>query len=645
MSLPWTTDVQAAWTRSQAVGARSQTLARGLAVAAVVLLWALMRPYPGIEFDARIYVGRALANLHPDSIGRELAFVHDGQSGFSVFSRIMTPAAALLGPGAGAMAMTIVGLALWLGAAAFLLSRFHRGALLWAGLVCVAAFPPAYGGFAMFEWGEAIATPRIFAEAAGLAALGFLVSGGWLAALALAAVAAAFHPLMALPMAGVGLLWLGLRDRRWLLLPAAGALAVLAAAAAGVPMAARLLAPIDQEWLRIIADRSPQVLPGHWPVSAWGLPICQAATLLLAANVSSEPLRRLLAASLLVAAAGTLAGLIWPSVLIAQLQLWRAQWLMSYLAAALFAACATGLWGRGDKGRLALIFLAAAWLGRENPLFAAFACAAAGALRFGWPRSELPPSVMRLAILLFAVFAAVVLIGQIGVVGRGFAGLPAEYWLSVSTWQRTALFSLPFGAAAVAAATGVLRLDGPRMRAAAMLGVALLAAMLALTWDDRREILRAKEAGAGAEVLRARLTDGAVFGLDSSGTTWLWTGRPEWWSQTQGSGVVFDRGLAIEWDRRLGVLIQAGLLTPADRRIYSERRATDPQVTARGLDVLCRTRDAPRWVIAPAGRTDAGLARRAALTWRSPAPEHQRAAHGIAVAQDFVVFDCRTFSS
>jgi hypothetical protein len=45
----------------------------------------LSRPYPGIVQDAYIYMGRALADLDPDGIGRDLMFVHDGQFGFSLF--------------------------------------------------------------------------------------------------------------------------------------------------------------------------------------------------------------------------------------------------------------------------------------------------------------------------------------------------------------------------------------------------------------------------------------------------------------------------------------------------------------------------------------------------------------------------------
>jgi hypothetical protein len=45
----------------------------------------LSRPYLGIVQDAYVYMGRALADLDPGGVGRDLMFVHDGQFGFTLF--------------------------------------------------------------------------------------------------------------------------------------------------------------------------------------------------------------------------------------------------------------------------------------------------------------------------------------------------------------------------------------------------------------------------------------------------------------------------------------------------------------------------------------------------------------------------------
>src|SRR6516165_9919177 len=57
----------------------------------------LSRPYPGIVQDAYIYMGRALADLDPDGVGRDLMFVHDGQFGFSLFRYMSKAMVAMTG--------------------------------------------------------------------------------------------------------------------------------------------------------------------------------------------------------------------------------------------------------------------------------------------------------------------------------------------------------------------------------------------------------------------------------------------------------------------------------------------------------------------------------------------------------------------
>jgi hypothetical protein len=60
-------------------------------------IFLLSRPYQGIIQDAYIYMGRALADLDPNGVGRDLMFVHDGQFGFSLFRFAATAMTALSG--------------------------------------------------------------------------------------------------------------------------------------------------------------------------------------------------------------------------------------------------------------------------------------------------------------------------------------------------------------------------------------------------------------------------------------------------------------------------------------------------------------------------------------------------------------------
>ena len=65
--------------------------------------------------------------------------------------------------------------------------------------------------------------------------------------------------------------FLGLQDRRWVALVGLGTVALLGAAALGLPIAGRLFTPVDPVWMQIIAARSPD--PDHrwldWRVVDW----------------------------------------------------------------------------------------------------------------------------------------------------------------------------------------------------------------------------------------------------------------------------------------------------------------------------------------------------------------------------------------
>jgi hypothetical protein len=75
----------------------------------VLSVFFLSRPYPGIVQDAYIYMGRALADLDPNGIGRDLMFVNDGQFGFSLFRYLAKAMAAVLGLATAAKTLAFSG--------------------------------------------------------------------------------------------------------------------------------------------------------------------------------------------------------------------------------------------------------------------------------------------------------------------------------------------------------------------------------------------------------------------------------------------------------------------------------------------------------------------------------------------------------
>jgi len=150
------------------------------AVLTALTFFLLGRPYFGIRHDARIYVGRAEADLGRNGMAHDLMFAHDGQSRFSIFGALFRPMVEHLGSGTAAMLATGAGLAIWLAAVTALLSRFCRGAALWAGVVALGVFPGFYAG--VLAYAEPFITPRLFAEALVCLALALVVDRRWIAA-------------------------------------------------------------------------------------------------------------------------------------------------------------------------------------------------------------------------------------------------------------------------------------------------------------------------------------------------------------------------------------------------------------------------------------------------------------------------------
>ena len=582
------------------------------AVLTALTFFLLGRPYFGIRHDARIYVGRAEADLGRNGMAHDLMFAHDGQSQFSIFGALFRPIVEHLGSGTAAMAATGAGLAIWLAAVTVLLSRFCRGTALWAGVIALGVLPGFYAG--VLAYAEPFITPRLFAEALVCLALALVVDRRWIAAVAALVIAAGLHPIMTLPGVAVFGVMLVMQDRRWLALTAAGLAAALAAAFAGLPLVERLVTPIDPAWLTMLQQRSAYLFPSLWSEGSWLMLARQMLTLALAATLIAGRARQLAIAALIVGAGGVLVTALAPTLLVIQMQPWRGQWLVALLSTALLPFALAGLWKDGPGGRAAAALLAVAWGASDSAWLDAACPGLALAYRFIPQARNLSPLVARLAWLAaglaltrtaFVALAAGVVNGQT----VGFDNLITRMLLS----EGMAIMATALTVALV------VRCDFADRLAARVWAVALSALALAcaaLVWNAQDGWTRARDASAGAAALRAKLPQGEIFWLGGDGRSGPWTDRPEWWSVNEGASSVFDRTLAMEWARRHDLLVRAGL---ASRRVqmFESANSNRPTLSAAALDMVCRAPRGPVAVIAPLDRTTADVQPRAAGQWRS----------------------------
>lgn len=563
-------------------------------------LFLLLHPYRGIEGDARLYVGRALADLDPAGIGRDLMFVHDGQSRFSLFPALLRGLVGALGPAWAALAVSLAGLAAWFTAAVALAVRLG-GTGRWIVLAAVVVLPISYGHPGVFRLGAALAIPRTLAEAAILASLAAYTAGRSGLAGLFVLLGCLIHPIMGLAGVAVFALVLAAQDRRWWIALAALLLAGLGGAFLGLPLFDRLLQGLDPAFSAILRLRCAELFPSFWPGAAWGPVVMQAASIVVAGRLVPARIRHLLyaalGAGLLGVAVSVLFGDVWPSLLVVQLQPWRFLWLTAVMGAAAFGLCAAGLRGPGGD-RLILALLALGWFVADQIALATGAGAMAVVLHAALRRNRigLTPRLMWVAgglIVLAAVGPAILELAAFGwlVAHRG-EGARIDL-----TLIRNFALVLPLVAFA-----GLLWARASRnLPARIVLGAALVLALVAF-WDERTDTARRIEARVAPPGLVEAVAQrpGAVLWLDGEAQAWLLLGRPNWITNLQGASIVFSPDLAEVWADRMNRLVESGLASEGDRAPFhpaGPRRPDDPPPAA--LATLCAAPDAPAWIVVP----------------------------------------------
>ncbi|WP_400766282.1 hypothetical protein [Methylosinus sporium] len=614
-------------------------------LAACAAIFLLLRPYYGLEHDAVIYMGRGLADLDPQGVGRDIMFRYDGQSKFSVFSRLVDLLIPALGLATAAKALALTGCALWFAALAALASRLARGAALFALLLLAAAFDSSYGGFGVFHFAEPFATPRPFAEAFVLGALAALLAERRWVAIGFLLAAAAFHPIIAAPGFLVALLYEGMRDRRILVAALVAGAGALVAALAGAPLLERLTTRIDPQWAAIISLRSDYIFLSDWPASTWIAMLRQASTLLLAASLSPPPARRLLFCVIGAVGLGLSASFLLGDVLMrelaAQAQAWRALWLAAAFAPLALGLAAPALWRDGLQGRIALTLLVTSWILRAAPESAFLALVAALAW---WGRARwrhIPFASLERALFALCGLCAVIVFGAALWFAREYIRVaPSEDSVLSAVLRTGEPLYVPALFVGLAIAVDIWR---PRLRHA--LFVATVAAPLAgFCWSfDPSSLGPSLVRQAELEALMAEHPGEALW-VNEKLAPWVWLGRANWASPVQGSGIVFARELALVWRERTGLLHDLGWVADSALKPRTGDVIDFPPFTRSALERLCGRSDAPAWVIGATKAPEApGLDAR---FWRGPlrySPHVFGEAPEWVPIEHYAIFDCAAY--
>jgi hypothetical protein len=535
--------------------------ATGAMLLLIAALWLATRPYQGIVDDARFYMVEALREIQPDGFASDLYFHFGSQNKFTIFSKLYVPFVTWFGIAATGMGFTILGQFLWLGGL-INLARIvlrDRGVAL-VGVAAVVALPGTYPLFG-FGYGEHFVTPRLFTEALTLIALGLLLRRRTVWALAILVLSLAFHPLMALPGIALALLYLALERPLWWFAIIGASVAALGLAFTGVQPFATLRIAYDPQWLEIVRVRDWMCFVLEWPANAY---FRAAATVALAASalVLAEPRqRRFLACALIVGIGGIactlLGGDVANNVLIVQLQLWRAMWILT-LAANLYAAVIflrlralpgadlTRLAFGVGLGALVLTQFMAPMVYAAGPITVCACGLAVWQLKTGKP---LGPAA-RLACL------AALALGVVAIVILGFAYVVVMKAMIDSLSSTLTHFALALGVVGL-----MLLLEGKATAAASPglwpVAVSLVLAVVALFyWDARSPWTKFAEASPSPPAsLAAFLPDRAnVYWEGGLEVLWFRERRPNYYSCDQGTGALFFRGTALAYRARAETL-------------------------------------------------------------------------------------------
>ncbi|HUB63070.1 MAG TPA: hypothetical protein VL996_01230 [Methylocella sp.] len=591
--------------RSKTAFRAAVTLAKAdaLVPGIVFLVFVLSRPYWGIVQDAHIYMGRALADLDPNGVGRDLMYIHDGQFGFSLFRWAAAAMVKCFGLGTAAKTLTILAAFAWFFGIRAFARQFASGATVWVAVLFAVLLPNAYGAPYPLGFAELIAIPRPFSEALVFAALATLAANRDAISIAFIAAAALLHPIMA--MAGMGV-WLTVRcveDQRWVWLCALVGILLLVAGMQGLPLADRLFITINPSLRSLHEMRSPFLFPGLWPAESFPPLIVQATTLAIAAHVQQGRRRTILAAIMAVGLGGIVISAIFgdwlSSLLVVQAQLWRMAWLMAAVAAMALGVASVELWREGQNGRLVLAFLVLCW--SFNTQFAVAGPAAILALLLHFRAGRFAPAIKTPVVLATWILTiAVATIWKVRLLAyhwHFFMRAPAGQGNFELLLVRGYLV-LPLCMLAVYFAIAKPRLGWFLQGGVAAL---LLAAVFGL-WDHRPPLQRLVEENQRPPEFM-RLIDqrqGEVYWMDGQIEAWFILGRPQWASPLQGGPIIFSPVLAAEWRRRMQILMNLKLADQKSFTPWAAPASADvPRLSQDGVRRLCAQSDAPAFVIAP----------------------------------------------
>jgi hypothetical protein len=557
----------------------------------VLTVYAWAHPYSGVVHDARLYMGQALQRSGLADLAADPFFAFGSQDRFTVFSGLLGAVVPLFGVSWTALIATALGAAAFLMAAHLCVRSMAGTRAAWCATLIVAALPGRYSALGI-PLLEPYATPRSWACALVLATLIAALKRRHLVVVAALLGATLLHPLMAL----AGIAWIAvsfLAPRIVLTLGVAATVAMLGAAAVGVPVLDQLFVLIDDEWRSLLVDRSPYLYLLHWDDPAWSgnigsAAMCAIAPFVIATQLEGMP-RRVFLAGAGVSLTGvliSLAGGDWlQSALVIQLQPWRALWIGSFLTLAGTGMLLARVFEVRTAGAVVVLMGVSAGLllqSSASPIPVILAGILVAALRrYLGERTSRWALAASVAVLIQAIVWCAL--------ERPNHALAREIGLEpASSYPLICRDPFVWMIGSLTAYYAVIVRQVRTLHVALALSLVAGLALALRDWRDatERDVARVHRYANVEELVAALPQDGSVYWDGDLMTPWFELGYPSYVSVAQTAGIVFNRATAVELARRTSLVAQAAKgWTFHDNKPMREKL---PQLDLSGARLLCR---------------------------------------------------------
>jgi hypothetical protein len=531
--------------RAPSISSASLGITTALILGAVLLL---SHPYTGIRHDGILYAGEALARMLPGEFHDDPYFLFGSQGRFTLLPTAYAWLITTFGLGGGSIVGMLTAFALYLGAAAWLVTWFAPSRLVAACLLSVVLGWSIYGGHRIFAYSEPFLTARSFAEPVNLFAIGLILRRRLILGAIVMLIAFAIHPLLSI--GGALLIWcyLALDKPRWLIVPVIGLVVLAGCASVGFGPFDDVATRYDRQWLDYLHEVNPQAFVTTWTGRDYGVIAFTGGVMIFAIRLAREEAHRrfalaALAASVIALTTSVLLVDVGGNAFAGKLQVARAVWLMQWLAMAALPLIVVALWNKGAHGRVAALFLVIGWIAPFSIAPGILAIMALLIDTIG--RQFVVTQTTTRLVAGAALLACLIITVQFEI--RVVQGARAQQLTGLEMLSQ----AVSLGVVLMIGALLFLRV-APRLGPAAPLIAVLLFVGATAGWDQRSPWKQKLEAVTpGAYLWTDLIEPGArVYWFRDLMAPWVLLGHANYYTDQQASGAVFSRDMVMELQRR-----------------------------------------------------------------------------------------------